>query len=219
MEKSTRNELLIGVGILALIGFYLYKKKSSAATKTASTILKGATTIADKVVNPKTPDTPENPIIDPKTGKLVKKPKQNPNIIDTDGLSHVGKIIGGTGKIDGSAMPSGDGATNTPDASSGRLKKNDPNAKDENWIKANEKRLKKQKEEQTQTQVDCLLNPYDPSCLTNPNQYNYNNNNYNYNYNNDNKNTYGYSGSATGGSVGAVGAAVGGNPSDFYYTY
>jgi hypothetical protein len=213
MEKSTRNKILIGAGLLALLGIYIYKKKASVTTK-PSTLGGGTTT------NPKTPTTPSTP----KTSIIPSTPSQgtqgggkaDPSLNPTFKSQPGG---GGSGSGGGGSKGGGSVLTNTPDLSSGRMKKYDPNAKDENWIKANQKRQQKLKQENKEV---CFYYPNDPSCIGTPKfdlctyypndpscggdelyeQYYYPNdlidgyeyvNDYNYSYNNyDNNYTYNY---------------------------
>jgi hypothetical protein len=217
MEKSTK--ILIGVGVVGVLGLLIYNKSKAAtpAIKSGGAGKKPNNPIVDH-------QQPDNPIIDPTNGKLVppkntpKKP--NPSTIDTTDPNanpqfDMSKGIGSGG---GGSIPSGGKGggvlTNDPDLSSGRMKKYDPNAKDENWIKALNKRQKagnqkpnKKGQKQApkvdcssnpydptcQKVKDCYYNPYDPSCLQGTYDYK---NDYNNDYNNDyyyyNNNPYQY---------------------------
>ena len=106
----------------------------------------------------------------------------------------------------GSGGGGGSPLVNDPDLSSGRMKKYDPNAKDENWIKALQKKQKggnqapsKKGQKQKETpRVDCATNPYDPTCQKVKDCYYYPNDpscsegQYDYSY--DYNNTYDYEG-------------------------
>ena len=133
MEKSTK--ILIGVGVVGIIGLLVYKKLKAtpSVTNTGSLAKKKPIT---------KPPIPASPIIDPKTGKLTPPadtkdttdPNTNPKF---DTGSGGGSGSGGGGKTGG-----GSGAVNNPDSNSGKFNKVDPNKKDENWIKALQKKTK-----------------------------------------------------------------------------
>lgn len=213
MEKSTK--IWIGVGVVGVIGLLLYKKANAttSVTKTGG-LLKKPTT------KPSVPSVPSNPIIDPNTGKL-KPPASSTDTTDPSNNPQF-DMSKGIGSGGGSGIPSGGkggggGATNTPDLSSGRFKKVDPNAKDENWIKALQKKQKAgsgQKGKKPSPKVDCYENPYDPTCQKVKDCYynpydpscqsgeydytaSYDNNTYTYDY----PHNYGYDYSAGGGYV------------------
>ena len=167
MEKSTK--ILIGVGVVGVVGLLIYNKAKAAkpAAKSGGVGVKPSTTIPSVSEIPT--NEPTNPIIDPTNGKLVpNKPKKpNPSSKDTTDPNanpqfDMSKGIGSGGG------GGGDKAVNNPDSNSGKFKKVDPNAKDENWIKALQKKQNKgtnlpKKQKQT-AQVDCYTNPYDPTC-------------------------------------------------------
>lgn len=154
MEKSTK--ILIGVGVVAIVGLLVYKKAKATPSLTNSG------TIPKKPITK--PSVPSNPIIDPNTGKLTPPetkdttdPNTNPKF-DTGGSGGSGAKGGG-----GSA-----GGPNNPDLNSGKFSKVDPNKKDENWIKALQKKQQKggesKKGKKPTPKVDCSVNPYDPTC-------------------------------------------------------
>jgi len=166
MEKSTK--ILIGVGVVGIIGLLVYKKVNAtpSLTKTGSIPNKPTTK----------PSIPSNPIIDPNTGKLIPKeetkdttdPNTNPQFDMSKGIGSPsgggsGIPSGGGGKSGGG---SGDKAVNNPDSNSGKFNKVDPNKKDENWIKALQKKQQagNQKGKKPTPKVDCSVNPYDPTC-------------------------------------------------------
>lgn len=99
---ANSNKILLGVGIFGLIGYYLFKNKSTA--NTPNTPKPKNTTPSVKVAEPSTPSTPKipintpivadvpivapapkvyNPIINPETGKIVSpKPIIIPSEVD-----------------------------------------------------------------------------------------------------------------------------------------
>ena len=194
MEKSTK--ILIGVGVVGVIGVLLYKKANAATsvTKTGGVSKKPTTK----------PSVPTNPIIDPNTGKLTppedSKGKADPSANPQFDMSKgIGLPSGGSGGSKGGGGSAG--GANNPDSNSGKFNKVDPNKKDENWIKALQKKQKgggdaKKGKKQT-PKVDCSTNPYDPTCQKVKNCY-YNPNDpecsygeYDYTYGED---TYTYAG-------------------------
>ena len=162
MEKSTK--ILIGVGVIGIIGLLVYKVKATPSVTNTGNLPK------KPIIKP---STPTNPIIDPETGKLTPvTPKDNITIDPStnpqfDMSKGIGLPSGGGG---GGGIPSGGGgggaAVNNPDSNSGKFAKVDPNKKDENWIKALEKKQKagNQKGKKPSPKVDCSVNPYDPTC-------------------------------------------------------
>lgn len=215
MEKSTK--ILIGFGVVGVVGLLIYNKAKAAAP----TLKSGGVGKKPSNTTPKSDNVPieiDNPIIDPISGKLVppkpttpKKPlpsekdTTNPN---TNPKFDTNKGIGsgGGGSTPSSGKGGGDGIVNDPDLSSGRMKKYDPNAKDENWIKALQKKQKsgnqnpnpnkKGKKQKETPRVDCYTNPYDPTCQKvkdcyyNPNDPSCSDGKYDYSY--DYSYDYGY---------------------------
>jgi hypothetical protein len=209
MEKSTK--ILIGVGVVGVVGLLIYNK-AKAATPAAKS---GGVAKKPSTNNP-IGTLPDNPIIDPISGKLVtpnpttpKKPtpsskdttdpNANPQFDMSKGIGS-----GGGGGIPSGGKGGGDKAVNNPDSNSGKFKKVDPNAKDENWIKALQKKQKagnqtpnkKGKNQKETPKVDCYTNPYDPTCQKvkdcyyNPYDPSCSDGKYDYTY--DYKNTYDY---------------------------
>jgi len=158
MEKSTK--ILIGVGVVGIVGLLVYKKAKAAPS------LNNSGTIPKKPITK--PSVPSNPIIDPNTGKLTPPetkdttdPNTNPKFDTSKG--------GGSGGSGGGAKGGGGsaGGPNNPDLNSGKFAKVDPNKKDENWIKALQKKQQKggeTKKGKKTPKVDCSANPYDPTC-------------------------------------------------------
>lgn len=236
MEKNTK--ILIGVGVVGVIGLLLYKKANAATsvTKTGGVSKKPSAN----------PSVPSNPIIDPNTGKLTPPtpkppasstkdttdPSTNPQFDMSKGIGLPNSGGGGipSGGGGGGGKGGGSGATNNPDSNSGKFNKVDPNKKDENWIKALQKKQKgggsnPKKGKKSSPNVDCYKNPYDPTCQKvkncyyNPydptcssgeydysSQYDYNNNTYNYDNPADDYNykysDYGYYSGYYGGYTG-----------------
>jgi hypothetical protein len=154
MEKSTK--ILIGVGVVSIVGLLVYKKAKAAPSLTNSG------TIPKKPITK--PSVPSNPIIDPDSGKLTPAdPYTNPKGGGGSG-SGSGSGSGGSGGAKGGGGSAG--GPNNPDLNSGKFNKVDPNKKDENWIKALQKKQNagSQKGKKPTPKVDCSANPYDPTC-------------------------------------------------------
>lgn len=217
MEKSTK--ILIGVGVVGVVGLLIYNKaKGATPAKKAGGVIKNPSTTTP--TNKPIETQPDNPIIDPINGKLVppkpttpqkplpsQKDTTNPNTNPQFDMNKgIGSGGGGSTPSGGSGGGGGSPLVNDPDLSSGRMKKYDPNAKDENWIKALQKKQKagnqstnKKNQKQKETpKVDCYTNPYDPTCQKvkdcyyNPNDPSCSEGEYDYSY--DYNNTYDYEG-------------------------